>query len=96
MSNAERWDHGGYEGMMKGEKHDGQNIKRGGMGQKKVFYNNKYKEQNSFNDKTMFSDYIDHNQNNRKNPNKKYPYNNNQGKVMTEGNDYEKDKQRQQ
>jgi hypothetical protein len=79
MSNAERWDHSGFDGMMKDEK----NMKqRGGVGQKKVFYGGKYKEGGSFNDKTMFSDYIDHNQNNRKPQNKKYPYGGKEGDTM--------------
>lgn len=65
MSNSERWDHSGYDGMIKDEKNSGKrNMKQKG------FYN-KYKDNNQFTDKSGMPEYFD-NQSSRKNKPQKY------------------------
>lgn len=91
MSNAERWDHSGYNELMKEEKPN-QNCSKT-QNVKKPFI--KYKEGN-LNEKTMMSDYIEQPQNNRKNPNKKYPNYNNNTKFSETGNNDWNDRDKDQ
>ena len=60
MSNSERWDHSGYDGMIKDDKNNGKRNLN-----KKGFY--KYKDNNQFQEKAGIPDYFEQNQSNRKN-----------------------------
>jgi len=69
MSNAERWDHSGYNELINEDKPN--NYKKQ-IGNKKHFY--KYKDNTGMNEKQNVSEYLDHSQmNNRKNQSKKFP-----------------------
>jgi hypothetical protein len=66
MSNSERWDHSGYDGMIKDDKNSGKrNMKQKG------FYN-KYKDNNQFSEKVGMPEYFDGSQSSRKNKPQKY------------------------
>ena len=86
MSNADRWDHSGYNEMMNEEK---PNSFKKQLANKKNFY--KYKDNTSQNEKPNSMEYLDHSQNNRKNQSKKFSnYNNTKYSNEDWNNDNEK------
>ena len=67
MSNAERWDHSGYNELMNEEK---PNSFKKHLGKQKNLY--KYKDNTTQNEKPNTMEYLDNSQNNRKNQTKKF------------------------
>jgi hypothetical protein len=85
MSNADKWDHSGFESVNKNDQSE--NYTRGN-GPKKHHYS-KYKDQNAFCNKNTFSNYTDNNQ--RKNQNSKYPHDNGTEKGAPVGSEFDND-----
>src|SRR5690348_12321027 len=69
MSNNEKWDHSGFDGLQKETNNMNINNHKRQMN-KKGYYKSKESSNSNFNEKTMISDYIEHPM--RKNPIKKY------------------------